>query len=229
MSGISGNFLLFIVAGSVLLTLWILSVGITCWDVISRRRLSRIESGAWIALVVLIPGIGFLGYLLSRFLGFTLSPGSYREEYPRKATKLKRSPEMEPRSGTILGADLLPSHSPRPDPPQETSTSLESETWTIKLSVMAGPQNGAEYIFKSLPINIGRGRDVSLPLDEDLGVSRLHAEIYEQKGTLRIRDLHSTHGTKVNDLIISDNDLNTGDKIQIGVSILRISAQEEPL
>jgi hypothetical protein len=229
MSGLSGNFLLIIIAGSVLLTLWILSIGFTCWDVITRRRLSRIESGAWIALVILIPGIGFLGYLLSRFLGFTLSPSNYHEEYPRAATKLKRSPEMEPRSGTILGADLLPSHPPKLDPPQETKTAPQSETWTIKLSVMAGPHNGAEYIFKSLPIKIGRGSDVSLPLDEDLGVSRLHAEIYEQKGTLRIRDLHSTHGTKVNDLIISDNSLDTGDKIQIGVSILRISAQEEQL
>ncbi|HVP21005.1 MAG TPA: FHA domain-containing protein [Anaerolineaceae bacterium] len=229
MSGLSGNFLLFIVAGSVLLTLWILSVGITCWDVITRRRLSKIESGAWIALVILIPGIGFLGYLLSRFLGFTLSPGNLHEEYPRRATKRRRSPEMEPRSGTILGADLLPSHQPKIDPLQETSTMLEGETRTIKLSIMAGPHNGADYIFKSLPIIIGRGNDVSLPLDEDLGVSRLHAEIYEQKGTLRIRDLHSTHGTKVNDLIISDNSLDTGDKIQIGVSILRISTQEERL
>ena len=81
---------------------------------------------------------------------------------------------------------------------------------------------------ENLPAKIGRGLDVSIRLDGDQLVSRLHAEIYEQSGVLRIRDLNSTHGTKVNDFSITDKSLDPGDQIRVGISILRVEVREEP-
>ena len=69
---------------------------------------------------------------------------------------------------------------------------------------------------------------MSIALDEDRSVSRLQAEIYEQSGVLRIRDLKSTHGTKVNDFSISDKSLDAGDRIWVGMSILLVGVKEEP-
>ncbi len=229
MPELSRNLIIISVVVLLLLAMWVLSIGVTCWDVLRRKKLSEIEKGAWIALVVLIPGIGFAGYLLGRLLGVILSPGGSPAGYPRRFTRLKPPPQVEQRSSTILGADLLPSKEPRVRPPQETSTSLDDEKRSIYINVMAGPHIGAEYVFDNLPIKIGRGNDVAVPLDDDLGVSRLHAEIYERKGALRIRDLNSSHGTKVNDLKISDKSLESGDKIRIGASMLKVRIQEERL
>ncbi len=63
-------------------------------------------------------------------------------------------------------------------------------------------------------------------LDDDLGVSRQHAEIYDQAGVLRIRDLKSTHGTQVNGFSIDDKSLDPGDQIRIGASTLKIEMPE---
>ena len=97
------------------------------------------------------------------------------------------------------------------------------------ISIVAGPNAGGEYLLENFPVKIGRGAEVYIRLDGDQGVSRLHAEIYEQTGVLRIRDLNSTHGTKVNEFSINDKGLDPGDQIRIGTSILKVGVQEEPV
>ena len=69
------NVLVITVVIFILILLWAVSIGITYWDAVSRRKLSGIETAAWVALVVLIPGIGFAAYLFTRLLGRALSPG----------------------------------------------------------------------------------------------------------------------------------------------------------
>jgi hypothetical protein len=196
-------------------------------DAVSRRKLSGSETVAWIALVVLIPGIGFAAYLFARLLGGILSPSGPPLEKPRRETMLKHQPELERRTGTIPAAEFMQSNDPEVIPTQKTRSASERGMRKFKLTIIAGPHKGAEYFLDNLPVKIGRGSDVAVPLDEDHGVSRLHAEIYEQIGVLRIRDLNSTHGSKVNDFSISDKSLDPGDRIRVGASILMFGVQEE--
>jgi hypothetical protein len=224
---------LFIITAVVLglLFLWVICIAITFWD-LSRRELSGTEKAAWMALVVLIPGIGFAGYLFSRLLGGFFSPGRISSRQPaRRMTMHKRQPEIVRRTGTIPAADLVrPTHpavSPLAGNVRQQSEAVVKE-WRpeFKLSVVDGPHTGMEYTLNSLPMRIGRGPEVSIRLDEDLGVSRLHAEIYEQAGVLRIRDLKSAHGTQVNDFSIEDKGLDPGDRIRVGLTTLQVRAKE---
>jgi pSer/pThr/pTyr-binding forkhead associated (FHA) protein len=183
----------------VLFSLWLTTIGITYWDAASRRKLSRIETTAWIVLVALVPGIGFAVYFLARLV--------------RRATMIRLQPEPGQRTGTIPAAEFLQSASPNILPTQLSRNALVRNVRIYKLTLIAGPQIGMEYILDNLPVKIGRGIEVSIPLDDDLGVSRQHAEIYEQAGTLRIRDLMSTHGTKVNEFSITDKSLDPGQPV----------------
>ena len=65
----------------------------------------------------------------------------------------------------------------------------------------------------------------SCRLDNDRGVSRQHAELYQQAGRLRLRDLDSTHGTHINGDDIDDKALLPSDKIQVGYSLLIVKTE----
>jgi hypothetical protein len=207
--------------------LWVLSIGITYWDV-SRRNLPRSEVAAWMALVVVLPGLGFAAYLLMRLVGAFLSPGRSQGARPRhRVTLVKRDPELDRHTGTIPAADLFQTTLPGISPALQAAPSSEPQAPCYRLAVLAGPQAGREFVLNSLPVKIGRGPEAVVRLDGDLGVSRQHAEIYQQAGVLRIRDLKSTHGTQVNDFSIDDKSLDPGDRIRVGVSILLVGLQEQ--
>jgi len=78
---------------------------------------------------------------------------------------------------------------------------------------------------------IGRVRACDITL-YDAKVSRLHAKVLLEPdpagGTPRVRliDLRSTNGTRVNDAPINEAILREGDKISIGETILRFSLQD---
>jgi hypothetical protein len=214
----------------VLIALWAITIGFTYWDAVSRRKLPGIETAAWVALVVLLPGVGFAAYILGRLLGGTPSPGSPAELTRRWVTLLKRPQQPEQRTGTIAASDFLqstPTEAFRSQTTRPTRAAMVGGVRRYKLTLLAGPHVGVDHLVERFPVKIGRGIEVAIPLDEDMGVSRLHAEIYEQAGGLRIRDLKSTHGTQVNDHRISDQALKPGDRIQVGVSILLVEVLEE--
>ncbi|MGE5223905.1 MAG: FHA domain-containing protein [Omnitrophica WOR_2 bacterium] len=207
--------------------LWALSIGATYWDS-SRRKLSGAQTTLWMILVVLLPGIGFAAYLFSKLLLSLPSPGREPErKFQQRITQQKRAPEYNLGSGTIPAADLARSAIPAGDLTPGTDRALAARARKHYLAVTGGPQTGREYALNNLPARIGRGPQADIRLDEDLGVSRQHAEIYEQSGMLRIRDLRSTHGTYVNDFSIDDKSLEPGDRIQVGVSILVVDKKEK--
>ena len=80
---------------------------------------------------------------------------------------------------------------------------------------------------ETFPACLGRGSEAALRLDQDLEVSRQHAEIYQQAGALRLRDLHSPRGTQLNGAAIDDQPLALGDKIEIGQSALIVEGAEK--
>jgi len=139
---------------------------------------------------------------------------------------LKNRPNPEPNTGTIPAADLLLSTLPEAIHLQANGQGVRYTPPRYMLTVVEGPHEGLKYLLNRLPMKMGRGPDVSISLDEDLGVSRQHAEIYEQAGVLRIRDLQSTHGTQVNGFSIDDKSLDPGDRIHIGGSTLTVGLQE---
>jgi pSer/pThr/pTyr-binding forkhead associated (FHA) protein len=92
----------------------------------------------------------------------------------------------------------------------------------MALAALEGPHAGERFELRELPARIGRGAEVAIRLDADLGVSRRHAELYLQAGVLRLRDTNSAHGTTVNGYTITDKGLAPGDRIRVGHSLLQL-------
>ncbi len=67
----------------------------------------------------------------------------------------------------------------------------------------------------SLPYTIGRGPDNQLVLP-DAAVSRRHAVLERAGERLRVRDLGSRNGTRVNGQDVSEAELCDGDVLGIG-------------
>src|SRR5436189_3489590 len=68
---------------------------------------------------------------------------------------------------------------------------------------------------------IGRASDLDLVLVEDM-VSRKHAKLIAQNGSLTLSDLGSTNGTFVNGEKIRRTELKRNDRILIGTSIIKV-------
>lgn len=74
---------------------------------------------------------------------------------------------------------------------------------------------------------IGRGPHNSIALPTDKHVSNNHALLFVRDGIIRIRDRGSTNGTHVNGVRIEDETpLDDGDRIAVGTTVLRYSAQQ---
>lgn len=214
-----------------LLLLWAASIGFTFWDA-SRRKLPTGELIAWIALAALMPLIGAVAYLFSRLLSRLFSPGSPGSTPSRKRfTLFKRAPLPEARTGTLVAADLLQDTYASAQPAQWEETADHPPgahtTALLHLKAIDGPHAGQEYHIFRLPAQIGRIPEAMIRLDQDLGVSRRHAEIYEQGGELRIRDLSSAHGTYLGGSKIEDRGLLPGDHVRVGLTTLVVQAGEE--
>ena len=72
-------------------------------------------------------------------------------------------------------------------------------------------------------IVIGRMTDCDVVL-KDPGASRQHAEIRREDGRFVVADLGSTNGTLVNEAAISERELQDGDRITIGRTVLEFRA-----
>ncbi len=92
--------------------------------------------------------------------------------------------------------------------------------------VLAGPDAGASFdldataAFRSL---LGTGPACAIRLTDRL-VSRRHASLELVSGALRLRDLGSTNGTRLQGVSIVEAILGGGETLQIGDSALRVDA-----
>jgi transcriptional regulator with GAF, ATPase, and Fis domain len=77
----------------------------------------------------------------------------------------------------------------------------------------------------SEPVSIGRGTDNQLIL-EDLQVSKHHCRLYWKGDQLRILDLKSVNGTRVEGAVIEDTALSAGSRAEVGPFVLVISAAD---
>ncbi len=97
----------------------------------------------------------------------------------------------------------------------------------LVLVVRAGPDRGKHVaVPASGSIVIGRAEDADLVLEDALA-SGHHTRVSSGPEGLRIRDLGSTNGTKLNGEQIDDEaDLGRGDEIRIGSTIIAVTSPE---
>jgi hypothetical protein len=215
------------VAGLALLVtfIWGATIAIVYWDT-SRRGMSGWKQLLWLALAALLPVVGFFAYLFTRLLQGAQPPREGTQVYAiRRATEAKRPPQAQVHLPTIAGVDLLKQTSVQAAPPKAPPRRSPRPRYALEMA--EGPHKGQRWMLDQLPIRVGRGSTAFIQLNNDLGVSRNHAEIYVQEGVFHVRDLQSTHGTYVNGKRIFDHSLNVGDEIQIGASTLALRALRE--
>ncbi|MDX1657967.1 MAG: FHA domain-containing protein [Nitriliruptorales bacterium] len=99
------------------------------------------------------------------------------------------------------------------------------EPGTGMLVVVRGPNAGSRFLIDRDSTTIGRHPDSHIFLD-DVTVSRRHAEVEREEGTMRVSDLGSLNGTYVNGERVEEQDLTTGDEVQIGrFKLMYVGAQ----
>ena len=81
-------------------------------------------------------------------------------------------------------------------------------------------QLGKRFSLVEGNVQIGRGTENDVVLHSD-SVSRRHARIEIRGGGYHLVDMHSTNGTYVNDDLVDRQELNRGDQIKIGDTILK--------
>lgn len=95
------------------------------------------------------------------------------------------------------------------------------------LEVMSGPLDGKTWTFER-EITIGRDDAVAgACITIDRYISRKHARLYEEAGGLRLADLESRNGTKIDGRPVSaPEDLAVGQPFTVGRTTLRVVRPE---
>jgi diguanylate cyclase (GGDEF)-like protein len=79
-----------------------------------------------------------------------------------------------------------------------------------------GPSAGQAIVLTELTTRVGRGREADLRVEDDGGVSRLHAEIHRQGTTYVLVDLGSRNGSSVQGDRVMRRTLRDGDVVVFG-------------
>lgn len=103
----------------------------------------------------------------------------------------------------------------------ETATAMSA---TYVLEVLSGPLDGKTWPFED---EIVIGRDESLAgacITLDRYVSRKHARLRSQAGTLLLCDLDSRNGTRIENHAVNEEEpLEIGMPFQVGRTVLRVT------
>ena len=89
-----------------------------------------------------------------------------------------------------------------------------------KLVLLIAGMTGRTHELKVERTTVGRLEDNTFQIPEP-SVSSHHCEILLRGGEVVIKDLDSTNGTRVNGATIRERQLNDGDQIVIGTTVLR--------
>jgi diguanylate cyclase (GGDEF)-like protein len=106
---------------------------------------------------------------------------------------------------------------------QRVSVAVSASTSSpsrASLTVLAGLNAGQIFTVRQDETIIGRGRDAEVRVD-DVGVSRKHARVVRTEAQRHvIEDLGSTNGIFVNGRMVDRVELTSGDRVQIGPTLL---------
>ena len=95
------------------------------------------------------------------------------------------------------------------------------------LTIIQGPDHGKTFDAEGLTSAIGRDPTCDVPL-RDPGVSRRHAQFEWQDNRCILKDLGSANGTFVNGIRIRDAEVQTGDQVRVGNTILTVNQPPGP-
>lgn len=97
----------------------------------------------------------------------------------------------------------------------------------ISITVICSGRTLYNFVSEKTIISIGRMESNDICL-ENIGISKLHARIFELDGMYMLEDCHSTNGTYLNDELVHKNTpLEDGDIIGIMRYYLKISINYE--
>ena len=102
------------------------------------------------------------------------------------------------------------------------SSSNSDEKPLYILSLLNNELMSYSWKLSNQTYRIGRTSNNNIILD-DITVSREHALITINDEALQIKDMNSTNGVYVNNEIIKESNLKSGDKIQIGKYLLLLT------
>ncbi|MDE0118468.1 MAG: FHA domain-containing protein [Bdellovibrionales bacterium] len=107
--------------------------------------------------------------------------------------------------------------------PSQKSLPLHSPSLSVaRLKIIKGPHKGASYKLVAGKITIGRSSDNDIVLANDDKCSRKQAVvILDSHNNYSIKDLSKRSSIKVNNIVKMESDLQDGDLIQFGSSVLQ--------
>ncbi|MBP8785016.1 MAG: VWA domain-containing protein [Synergistaceae bacterium] len=98
----------------------------------------------------------------------------------------------------------------------------------ISLTPLGVPNAKPHVVTVADRVEMGRGKQCAISVDDDPSISSRHCEISWNKGFLYIRDIGSTNGTNVNGVPISGQfKLSPGDTINLGKAQFRLGEIKE--
>jgi hypothetical protein len=133
-------------------------------------------------------------------------------------------PRQDESTGPLRGrAESLPEPA---EAPQLPSQPLPPRLIVVETADPGELPIGTAFTLTAV-MTIGRGAHNSVALLSDKHVSTNHALVFVRDGVIHLRDRGSTNGTYVNGARIDDETpLNDGDRITVGTTVLRYSAQQ---
>jgi len=87
--------------------------------------------------------------------------------------------------------------------------------WKASVVVLSGVAAGTEWEVQAAQTTIGRGDTCDCRVDDDT-MSKEHAVIEFSNGCLRLRDLGSMNGLRLNGADVKAGELEAGDRFQLG-------------
>ena len=109
--------------------------------------------------------------------------------------------------------------------PVDPSFDEFQERWRASLVIVAGGPAGTEHVIESAVTTIGRDAEATVCCDDDT-MSREHAAVEFAGGALRVRDLGSRNGVRVNGNDVRSADLASGDRLKIGSHVFQLVLEE---
>jgi pSer/pThr/pTyr-binding forkhead associated (FHA) protein len=97
----------------------------------------------------------------------------------------------------------------------------------VTLEIVSGPQSGRKLVIGSgYAVQVGRTEWADFALSDDAQMSTVHFTIECNQHACRIRDLHSTNGTRVNGRTVSEAVLHDQDRIDAGQTGFVVHVEE---
>jgi pSer/pThr/pTyr-binding forkhead associated (FHA) protein len=99
--------------------------------------------------------------------------------------------------------------------------------WRAIVVILSGEAAGTEFELNQPNVSIGRGGKAHWAFDDD-AMSKEHAALEFANGGIRLRDLGSMNGTRLNNSEVKAADLKNGDRFELGQHVFQFVIEKRP-